>query len=270
MPELPEVETIKNELAPDVSGRTIAGVTIFWERMLRKPALAEFEKEIAGREILKLGRRGKYLIFHLSGGKDLLFHLKMSGSLLVGKGEPPKHTRAVIRLDDGTSIFFRDARKFGTLHLVNDAGGFLCKLGPEPLEPGFTAAVLQDILRRRKAPVKAVLVDQGLIAGIGNMYADEALFSARIHPLRPASSLSAKEVNGLHTAIREVLIAAIESKGASVASYFRPGGQTGAAQNGFCVAHRGGELCPVCNGTVQRIVVRGRGTYFCPGCQPEK
>jgi formamidopyrimidine-DNA glycosylase len=269
MPELPEVETIKNELAPDVTGRTITGVTIFWERMLRQPPLAEFEREIAGRKILKLGRRGKYLIFHLSGGKDLLFHLKMSGSLLTGKGEPPKYTRAIIRLDDGTSIFFRDPRKFGTLQLVDDANSFLCKLGPEPLEPAFTARVLQDILCQRKAPVKAVLVDQAIIAGIGNMYADEALFSARIHPLRPARSLSTREIKRLHAAIREVLIAAIESKGASVASYFRPGGQTGGAQNGFRVAHRGGQPCPICGGRVQRIVVRGRGTYFCPKCQPE-
>ena len=267
MPELPEVETIKNELSPFAVGRKITGVDILWPRMLKRPPLDEFQSAIAGRKITGLGRRGKYLIFRLSGGKNLLFHLKMSGSLLTGRGEPPPYTRAVIRLDDGTSVFFRDPRKFGTLHLIDEADDFLCKLGPEPLDPGFMPGVLRALLCCRKAPVKAVLVDQGVIAGIGNMYADEALFSARIHPLRPASSLSDKEVKMLHAAIGEVLRTAITNKGASMTAYFRPGGQTGAAQEGFRVAHRVNKPCPVCGGLVQRIVVRGRGTYFCPRCQ---
>lgn len=270
MPELPEVETIKNELLPHVVGLTIKSVTLLWERTLRQPSPAEFYSGISGQRINSLSRRGKYLVFQLDGGGCLIAHLKMSGSLLVGKGEPPKYTRAIIHLDDGSNIFFRDPRKFGKLQLVNDSDTVLCKLGPEPLSPGFTAETLYDSLKKRKAPVKAVLLDQHCIAGIGNMYADEALFAAGIHPLRPASSLSRTEVKRLHSVIREVLKEAIINKGASVNTYFRPGGEQGTAHSNFKVAHRGGKPCPVCNTPIQRIPVRHRGSYFCPKCQPER
>ncbi|MCJ7763836.1 MAG: DNA-formamidopyrimidine glycosylase, partial [Dehalococcoidales bacterium] len=187
----------------------------------------------------------------------------------VGRGLPPEYTRAIIHLDDGNNIFFRDPRKFGTLQLVKDSDSVLCKLGPEPLSPSFTPEILYDSLKKRKAPIKAVLLDQGFIAGIGNMYADEALFAAGIHPLRPANSLSRTEVKSLHRVIRDVLQEAISSKGASVSTYFRPGGETGTAHSHFQVAHRGGKPCPVCNTPIQRIPIRNRGSYFCPKCQPE-
>jgi len=269
VPELPEVETIKNELAP-VIGRSISGVDLLWERMLRQPSPAEFHSRIVGRRITGISRRGKYLIFALDSGEWLIIHLKMTGSLLLGRGEPPQYTRAVIRLDDSSSIFFRDPRKFGGIQLVADKEDIVGKLGMEPLKPGFTPQFFAEMLQKRKAPLKAVLLEQGLIAGIGNMYADEALFAAGIHPLRAADSLSDAEVRRLHKAIRDVLLAAIESKGASVDTYYRPGGEKGSAHVSFKVAHRKGRNCPVCGTDIERIPIRQRGSCYCPCCQPEK
>ncbi|HEX79388.1 MAG TPA: bifunctional DNA-formamidopyrimidine glycosylase/DNA-(apurinic or apyrimidinic site) lyase [Dehalococcoidia bacterium] len=267
MPELPEVETIKNELLPHVVWRTIKSVTLYWERMLRQPSPAEFYSGISERKITGLSRRGKYLVFKLDGGGCLIAHLKMSGSLLIGRDSPPEYTRAIIHLDDGSNIFFRDPRKFGNLQLVKDSVTVLCKLGIEPLSPDFTPEILYDSFNKRKAPVKAVLLDQSLIAGIGNMYADEALFTAGIHPSRPANNLSRTEVKRLHSALRDVLQKAIGNKGASVNTYFRPGGEQGTAHSHFRVAHRGGKPCPACGTPIQRIPIRHRGSYFCPKCQ---
>ena len=270
MPELPEVETIKSELLPYVTGHKISSVTLLWERMLRQPSPEEFYSRIPGQKITGLTRRGKYLIFNLEGGEQLLVHLKMSGSLLVSKDSAPlpKYTRAIINLDNGIRIFFRDPRKLGTMQLVEGKNNILDKLGPEPLEPGFTPELLSKRLGKRKAPIKAVLTDQNLVAGVGNMYADEALFLARIHPLRPASSLSWEETRQLHHAIQQVLWTAIGDKGASVSTYLRPGGEIGSAQSQFQVAHRGGKPCPVCGTPIERIPIRHRGSYFCPRCQP--
>ena len=270
MPELPEVETIKNELKPYVVGRSISSVTLFWEGMLRQPSLVEFYSRIAGQRITGLSRRGKYLIFALGSGELLIIHLRMTGSLLIGRdSSPPRFTRAVLHLDDGSSIFFRDPRKFGKMQLVKDKDSVVGGLGPEPLEPSFTARVRAERLATRKAPLKPVLLDQGVIPALGTTHADAALVSAWIHPLRPANSLSLKEVRRLHRAIRQVLLSAIGNKGASVSTYFRPGGELGTAQFHFRVAHRGGKACPVCGTPIERIVVRNRGSYFCPKCQPE-
>ena len=269
MPELPEVETIKTELLPYVVGRSISGVTLFWEGMLRQPSLADFQARTKGQKIIGLTRRGKYLIFGLEGGDSLILHLKMSGSLLIGRDAPPEYTRAIIHLDNGTSIFFRDPRKFGKMQLVKDKSSILKKLGPEPLEPDFTPEMLAGRLKKRKAPVKAALIDQSFIAGIGNMYADEALFSAKIHPLRLANSLSRKEIQRLHRAIQDVLRAAIGNKGASVNTYFRPGGEKGTAHIEFKVAHQKDKPCPVCGTPIKRVPIRQRGSYYCPKCQPE-
>jgi formamidopyrimidine-DNA glycosylase len=269
MPELPEVETIKNDLAPLVGGRHIKSVEFLWPKTLLSPSLAEFESRVKNREITGTGRRGKYLILHLDSGDSILIHLRMTGSLLVSKSKklPDSHTRAVIRLDDGSNIYYIDPRKFGRFQLVSGDGWAQGKLGIEPLSDEFTTGALAKLLDGKQAPVKSVLLEQKLIAGIGNMYADEALYEARIHPARPAASLSAEEVKRLHKAIREVLKRAIKSGGASVSDYFRPGGERGTAHEGFKVAHRRGEVCPVCGGPVERIVVRQRGTYFCPACQ---
>jgi len=273
MPELPEVETIKNELLPHILGRRVTGVTLLWEGIVRQPSVKEFYSHLIGQRLTGLTRRGKYLIFSLTSGEVLIIHLKMTGSLLVGQdsSEPPKYTRAIIHLDKDINIFFRDPRKLGVMWLVQDADSVVGKLGPEPLEAGFTPQVLAQRLTNRTAPIKALLSDQTFIAGIGNMYADEALFAARIHPLRQGGSLSSEEVEHLHRAIQQVLWSAIGNKGASVDTYFRPDGTRGTAHFQFQVAHRlSGKLCPVCDTLIERIPIRNRGSYFCPKCQPEK
>ena len=271
MPELPEVETIKNELLPYVVGHRITGVTLIWEGIVRQPTASEFRSRLIGQEITGIARRGKYLLFSLSSGDLLIVHLKMTGSLLLKPtlAEPDKFIRAIIHLDKGTSLFFRDPRKFGMMQLVKDDSSIASKLGPEPLEPNFTPQVLAQRLNNHTAPIKALLCDQKVIAGIGNMYADEALFQARIHPLRSGNSLSSEEIEHLHQAIQQVLWSAIGNKGASTDTYFRPSGKKGTAHFHFQVAHRlSGKFCPVCSTPIDRILIRNRGTYFCPNCQP--
>ncbi|HEY83208.1 MAG TPA: bifunctional DNA-formamidopyrimidine glycosylase/DNA-(apurinic or apyrimidinic site) lyase [Dehalococcoidia bacterium] len=270
MPELPEVETVKNELAPHLIGHKFTDITLLWDKVVKQPSAEDFRSRLIGQEITGLSRRGKYLSIHLSRGDELVIHLKMSGSLLIGKGSsaPPKHTRAIIHLDGGTTIFFSDPRKFGAMWLVKDSSSITGNLGPEPLEASFSPEVLAKRLHNRQAPIKALLCDQSVIAGIGNMYADEALFYARIHPLRQGGSLSPEEIARLHQAIQQVLRTAIGNKGASMVNYYRPSGETGTAHFEFKVAHQGGKNCPVCHSPIQRIKVRNRGTYFCPKCQP--
>ena len=267
MPELPEVETIKNELAPHIIGHTITAVTLFDEKIVRQPSVEEFGSRLIGQTITGVGRRGKYLLFSLTSGQTLVIHLKMTGSLWLTP--PDRFVRAVIHLDGGAKIYFRDPRKFGVMWLVADKNSVADKLGPEPLEDEFTGKTLAQALGERMAPIKALLCDQNLIAGIGNMYADEALFLAKIHPMRAGGSLSKEEIKRLYRAIQEVLATAIGDKGASVDTYFRPDGQIGTAHFQFRVAHRRGESCPVCDTPLQRIPVRNRGSYFCPKCQPE-
>lgn len=268
MPELPEVETVTNEIRPYVIGRQIAAVKVWWPGTVKGHAVEEFISGLTGRLIEEVYRRGKFVVWRLSGGKRLLTHLKMTGALIAAApgSPPPDYNRAEVTLDNGVKIYFRDPRKFGRMKIV-EGEAVLDKLGPEPLEPGFTAGVLETILKKRKSPVKPTLLDQTLIAGIGNMYADEALFEAGIHPLRPADSLTREEYRRLHKAIRQILTGAIESKGASIANYIRPGGELGQAHFTFKVAHKRNENCVRCNGLLQRIVVRGRGTYLCPACQ---
>ncbi len=272
MPELPEVETVKNELSPHIIGHRITDVTLFWEGIVRQPSAQEFCSRLIGQERAGVARRGKYLIVSLTGGEFLIIHLKMSGSLLVSQdsSEPASYIRAIIHLDNNTKVFFRDPRKFGVMRLVTDANSVVGKLGPEPLAPDFTPQVLAQRLAKRTAPIKAVLLDQNFIAGVGNMYADEALFAARIHPLRPANSLSPDETQRLHQAIQQVLWSGISNKGASTSTYFRPSGERGTAHFEFQVAHRGGKPCPVCGAPIQRLPIRSRGTYFCASCQPER
>ncbi len=272
MPELPEVETIKNELLPYVVGHRITGVTLIWEGIVKEPLVEEFRSRIIGQEITGITRRGKYLLVSLSSGDLLIIHLKMTGSLLIGQdsSEPPQYTRAIIHLDKDTNIFFRDPRKFGVMRVVQDKNSIVGKLGPEPLEVDFTPQVLAQRLARRTAPIKALLCDQSLIAGIGNMYADEALFAAKIHPLRSGDSLSQPEIERLCNVIRQILWSAISNKGASVDTYFRPDGTLGTAHFDFKVAHGRNKSCTNCGTPIERIAVRNRGTYFCPRCQPEK
>ncbi|MFC2069952.1 bifunctional DNA-formamidopyrimidine glycosylase/DNA-(apurinic or apyrimidinic site) lyase [Chloroflexota bacterium] len=272
MPELPEVETVKNEISPHIIGRRITGINLLWEGIVKEPSPEAFCSGLIGKKILDITRRGKYMIVSLSSPDYLIIHLKMTGALIAQKSteEPPKFTRAIIHLDDGNSVFFRDPRKFGAMRLVRDKDRIVGKLGPEPLETGFTPEVLAQRLAKRKAPMKALLCDQNFVAGIGSMYADEALFATGIHPMRMPESLSQEEIHNLYRAIREILWAAIENKGASVNTYYRPDGSKGTAHYEFKVAHRFHEPCPVCSTPIERMKVRGRGSYYCSKCQPEK
>jgi len=271
MPELPEVETIKNELLPHIVGHRITGITLLWDGIVRQPSVKEFCSHLIGQRITEVARRGKYLILGLTSNEVLIIHLKMTGSLLLksASAEPDKFTRAILHLDKETQLHFRDPRKLGVMWLIEDKNSIVGKLGPEPLEASFTPQVLSQRLNNRTAPIKALLCDQTFVAGIGNMYADEALFAARIHPLRLGKSLTRDEVERLHSAIRQVLWSAIGYKGASVDTYFRPGGELGTAHFQFQVAHYlSGRLCPVCGTPIERIPIRNRGSYFCPKCQP--
>ena len=272
MPELPEVETIKNDLRPTVEGRRFTSVSLFWPRMVIQPSAEELCQRLPGQVIKEVARRGKYLIFRLASGESLALHLRMSGSLLLRNRndasiESSLPLTAVFALDSGLELLFSDRRKLGTMSLATDEREIASKLGPEPLDASFTPAILRERLSNRKAPIKAVLCDQKFVAGIGNMYADEALFFASIHPLRPANSLSEEEIKRLHKAIRQVLNKAIGSAGASISDYRRPSGELGSQQYAFYVAHRGGQTCKVCATPIERIPVRNRGTYFCPKCQ---
>jgi formamidopyrimidine-DNA glycosylase len=268
MPELPEVETIKNELSPWVVGQSFTQVTIFDAKVVCGDSAQEVRRGLVGQKIESLERRGKYLIFHLSNGRSLIIHLRMTGVLLLDPKEVDRYARAVFHLSNGQRLVFRDRRRLGLMWLVDDADTVVGKLGPEPLDRKFTPAVLEQRLSRHHIPVKAALLDQCIVAGIGNMYADEALFTARIHPLRKADDLSSQEVRTLHHSIHRILRAAIGSKGASVDTYVRPEGELGTAHSDFKVAHKGGESCPICGSTIERVVVQNRGTYFCPECQP--
>ncbi|MDD5288683.1 MAG: bifunctional DNA-formamidopyrimidine glycosylase/DNA-(apurinic or apyrimidinic site) lyase [Dehalococcoidales bacterium] len=269
MPELPEVETVKNQLSPYVIGRCITGITLLWDKIVKAPSPQEFISRTAGQKITGIERHGKYLIISLSSGDKLIIHLKMTGSLLLGKeGEPaPKYTRAVIHFDNSVVIFFRDPRKFGVLKLIKDIGEIDSKLGPEPLEDDFTLSIFSNRLENHKAPIKALLLDQKFLAGVGNMYADEALFKAKIHPERASNSLKKPEIERLYHAVRKVLMAGIEYGGASIVTYFHPDGSAGTAHQHFNVAHGQKKDCPACGCPIGRIVVRGRGTYYCPKCQ---
>ena len=270
MPELPEVETIKNDLSPCLIGRTITGIVLTWTKAVISPSPAELPGKLIGQTIKDIQRRGKYLIFPLESGKYLIMHMKMSGSLILktaSSQEEVRFSRTVFTLDNGEYLHFIDLRKFGMIWLIADKEKVVGKLGPEPLDPAFTPETLSKILSNHKAPVKALLCDQKLIAGIGNMYADEALFAGRIHPQEPGNSLDDKEITALHQGIVSVLCAGIAHYGASTSDYYRPDGTKGMAHMSFNVAHRGGKPCPVCDTTIQRTTVRNRGTYYCPNCQ---
>ena len=270
MPELPEVETIKNELAPWVVGQSFTEVTIFDARLVYGGSAEEVSCGLIGQEIKRLERRGKYLIFHLSNGKSLIMHLRMTGILLLNPREVDRYARAVFHLSSGHCLVFSDRRRLGLIWLVDDANTVVCKLGPEPLDESFTPDILGQRLSRHHISIKAALLDQCIVAGIGNMYADEALFAAQIHPLRRADDLSLEEVQTLYHCIRRVLGAAIGCKGASVDTYIRPEGELGTAHSDFKVAHKIGEPCPICGSNIERCVVQNRGSYFCPRCQPFK
>jgi formamidopyrimidine-DNA glycosylase len=269
MPELPEVETIKRDLRPLLVGRTITGVTVGWEGCVDRPSVRGFCDQVTGRRIEDVGRRGKFLVLSLSGERTLLVHLRMTGSLLIENPDDPweTHARLAFRLDDGKELRFVNVRKFGRIYLVRDPAEVLGDLGPEPLEDEFTTDVFRTLLENRRGRIKPLLLNQRFIAGLGNIYVDEALFRARIHPHRVAGGLTSEEVGALYDAIREVLREAIADDGTSRSDYVRPNGTEGTHQHRLLVSGKAGEPCPCCGTEIQRLVVGGRGTHVCPHCQ---
>ena len=270
MPELPEVETIRRGLAPHVEGRRLERLRVLDPRWSRPLAPQELAAAVEDRTVERLARRGKYLVWELAGEAFLLMHLRMTGTLLLDPpGEPP-HNRVWIELGDHR-LAFTDPRRFGTgeLALGGDAldAFFAARLGVEPLEQEFTTAHLHGLTRASRAPVKAFLLDQKRVAGVGNIYADEALFRARIHPLRPANRLSRAQVASLRDAVVASLEAGIAAKGATIDDFRDPYGVSGAFQDQFLVHLREGEPCPVCGGLVRKLRAAGRGTYVCERCQ---
>jgi formamidopyrimidine-DNA glycosylase len=274
MPELPEVETIRRQLEPRIAGRTITDAEVLDPLWCAPTPAAEVEAALRGAEIQCVGRRGKYLILELDDERFLVMHLRMTGNFLwIGSAAPEDrpYLRVRLVLDDGARLFFVDLRRFGTGRVIEDRdalrGYLAARLGPEPLEPAFTADVLRRAAKGRKAPVKAFLLDQRRIAGVGNIYADEALFRARIHPLKPAGSLRIGELQRLRDSIVDVLEEGIESFGASIDRYRDANGDEGQMQNRFRIHMREGEPCPVCGTKVRKLRAAGRGTYICPRCQ---
>jgi formamidopyrimidine-DNA glycosylase len=272
VPELPEVETIRRQLAPHVEGRTIVAAALLDPRWTRPDAAGPIEAELRGAVVEHLSRAGKYLVWSLSEDRYLLQHLRMTGTLLYDPPAAPPHTHALLEFDDGHRLLYVDPRRFGTGHLVHGAparDAYLReRLGVEPLTPEFTSEHLRALGRGRAAPIKAFVLDQRQIAGVGNIYADEALFRAGIHPLRPTGRLSKAGWERLRDGIEEALSAGIEAKGASIDDFRHVDGARGSFQDQFLVHRRAGRPCPTCGTTIRKIVVGGRGTYVCEHCQP--
>ncbi len=280
MPELPEVETVARDLRPRITGATIVGARVLWARTLRTHTPEAFEGAIVGRRVEGVGRRAKLVVVELSGDAALTIHLKMTGQLFVVPADAPQdpYVRLVLGLADGREIRFRDIRKFGkvglygrdpvTGDLVTEVGGaaVFAAFGPEPLDPGFDVREFRRRLRRRKGRLKPLLLDQSFLAGVGNIYADEALWASRLHPLRTAGTLRPPDERHLYDAIRTILAEAVERRGSSIDDYTAPDGD-GSMQERLQVYQRTGEPCPRCGRPVRRIVIGARSTHFCSWCQ---
>jgi formamidopyrimidine-DNA glycosylase len=287
MPELPEVETVCRQLDPELAGRRIEYLEVLDGRWCRPASPDDLEAAVGGRTIEGLGRRGKYLLLALDGRQTLVMHLRMTGNLILVDGgdalDPSegrrlyegerstseRHLRARFTLDDGRELWFTDPRRFGEAFLIEDSDleERFAHLGVEPFAEEFTPEALGEQASGRTAPLKSFLLDQSRVAGIGNIYADEALFRAELHPLSPAGSMRPEHHRALRDAILAALEAGIDGGGASIDDYRDGRGERGRMQDEFLVHTREGEPCPRCGGTVERTVVSGRSTYYCRGCQ---
>jgi len=280
MPELPEVETVARDLRPRIVDATIVGARCSWARTLRTHTPKAFAEAVAGRRVESVGRRAKLVVVELSGGAALTIHLKMTGQLFVVPADAPEdsYVRLVLELADGREIRFRDIRKFGRIglygrdlvtgELTTEAGGtaVFAAFGPEPLDPAFSLREFRRRLRRRKGRLKPLLLDQAFLAGVGNIYADEALWTARLHPLRTAGTLRPPDERRLFEAVRSILSEAIVRRGSSIDDYTAPDGD-GSMQERLQVYQRTSEPCPRCGRPVRRIVIGARSTHLCTWCQ---
>ncbi|HEY89089.1 MAG TPA: bifunctional DNA-formamidopyrimidine glycosylase/DNA-(apurinic or apyrimidinic site) lyase [Thermoflexia bacterium] len=279
MPELPEVEMVVRMLRPQLVGRRIEGVELLWERIVDRPTPEEFSRQLTGATLTTAGRRGKYLLFPLDNGQTWLVHLRMTGKFLV-RSDPgleapadalwnPTHIRARLRLDNGTYLLYIDMRKFGRFYLVSDPEEIVGDLGPEPLGEEFTGAWLQAALEGRRGELKRLLLQQHFLVGLGNIYVNEALWRAGIHPQRIAGTLTPTEIARLHTAIVTALREGIQNGGTSLGDrqYVYPDGNLGQHQHHLAVYDREESRCPRCGYAIERIIQGQRSTYFCPVCQ---
>ena len=270
MPELPEVETIRRQLAPAVEGRRLAEVEVLDPRWSDPAPPWEVANAVRGRRVERLDRRGKYLVWELTGDVHLVMHLRMTGNLLYT--DHARFERVRLKLDDGRTVLFCDQRRFGTgvVLLGSDARDdyFASRLGVEPLSADFTAEHLRGLAHGRRAPAKAFLLNQERIAGVGNIYADEALFISRIHPLRPIGSLKRPQIEALRAAVVEVLNSGIDARGATIDDFRHADGASGSFQDRFLVHLRAGEPCVRCGTRIVKVRAAGRGTYLCRRCQP--
>ncbi|MFW5988239.1 MAG: bifunctional DNA-formamidopyrimidine glycosylase/DNA-(apurinic or apyrimidinic site) lyase [bacterium] len=273
MPELPEVETIVNGLRELIKNKIILDVTIREPNIIAFPDADLFEEEIRDREIIQLRRRGKYILIELEGQKTMVIHLRMTGRLLVKPGELEydKHSHLIFHLDNNFDLRFHNVRKFGRVYLIDNndylkAGG-LAKLGPEPLSEEFTLKRFKELLNNRSTNIKALILNQNFLAGLGNIYADEALYKAGILPFRKVNTLKDAEIEKLYQAIKMVLKDAIKAGGTSFSDYRNAQDKKGYFQNELKVYQRAGESCPVCGSKIEKTKVAGRGTHFCPVCQ---
>jgi formamidopyrimidine-DNA glycosylase len=273
VPELPEVESVRRQLAPLLEGRRFERVAISDSRLTRPHDPRAVAAELEGERVASLERRGKYLIVRFESGRGLLIHLRMTGSLRHGgAGTLPDdpYRRAVVRLDDGSDVAYRDVRRFGTWLVLepDELDDYVdARVGPEPLLGSYRARDLAARLERRRAPVKAVILDQRTVAGVGNIYADEALWRARVHPLTPAAELDQEQVRALHRGIRRALQHGIARQGSTLRDYALPDGGSGSMQDEFKVYGRGGEPCERCGTPIDKTRTAGRGTWYCPNCQ---
>lgn len=276
MPELPEVETVRRTLEQLVKGKEIERVSVTWPKIIKQPEEVEqFKDALVGQVIDHIGRRGKFLLIYTTDFA-LVSHLRMEGryGLFAPDEQPDKHTHVIFYFTDGTQLRYRDVRKFGTMHLFKKGEELnvlpLSQLGPEPFSEEFTVKRMKEMLAKTNRSIKTVLLDQKLVVGLGNIYVDESLFKAGIHPERAANSISQKELVTLHAEIVKTLEEAVEKGGSTVRSYVNTQGEIGMFQLELYVYGRKGEECKVCSSELERIVVGGRGTVFCPKCQKSK
>lgn len=273
MPELPEVETVRRSLEPHLLGRTIVQVKVLMPKVIKHPSPSRFVELMERGQIRELKRRGKYLLFALNSGYVWVTHLRMTGQFIYAKPADPldKHTHLIINLDNGCELRYVDVRKFGLMYLLRPEEFNLAKglftLGPEPLDPEFTIGQLQERLAGKKRKLKQLLLDQTFVAGIGNIYADEILFDAGLHPERVAGSLSPKEAERLYHSMRKLLQLGIENRGTSIRNYVDGEGKAGGFQRLLKVYGKTGSACPKCGQPIVRKQVGGRSTYFCANCQ---
>jgi formamidopyrimidine-DNA glycosylase len=280
LPELPEVETVRKGLDELVTGETVAAVEVRWPRIIAEPAVNQFSKRLMGQTLEKVGRRGKFLLFYFTDDV-LISHLRMEGKYELVEPEAngqlirrTKHTHVIFHLQSGKKLNYLDVRKFGRMYLVSRGQEFehksLVKLGPEPTSEEFVLEEMQEFLTTRTKAIKGVLLDQQIVVGVGNIYADEILFEAEIHPVTPANRLTDAEEIRLHEAIIAILEAAVKNGGTTIRSYANAFGDAGTNQENLKVYGREGEACVNCGTEIQKIKVAGRGTHYCPVCQPMK